>query len=96
MKEKGMRNIILLCALIGLTTLTAMSQVRFGVRAGGAYSSMIQKINNQNKVGARFGFSVAGLTEIPLSQRFSIYSELAFANQGGSFLSNYFVDGASK
>lgn len=89
-----MRKTVFILVLFLMTTGIAMSQVKFGIRAGGAYSSMIQKVGEQNKVGARFGFSIAGLTEIPIYKRFSLYSELAFVNQGGSFLSNYYVDGA--
>lgn len=48
--------------------LPAMAQVSFGVRAGGAYSSLIQKVEDTYEAGARFGFSIAGLADIPLSK----------------------------
>lgn len=70
------------------------AQVTLGVKAGGAYSSMIQNVENTYRAGARFGFSVAGLADIPIYKRFSIRPELAFVNQGGSFLSNYEIEGA--
>ena len=45
--------------------LPAKAQVEFGMRMGGAYSCLIQKVNDRSESGARFGFSVAGLAEIP-------------------------------
>lgn len=72
----------------------AFGQVSFGVRAGGAYSALIQKVDGINKAGSRFGFSVAGLADIPLYKGLSLRPELALVNQGGSFVSNYYVEGA--
>ena len=89
-----MRKSVFIICIVLLTALAAEAQVRFGVRAGGAYSSMIQKVEGSNRTGARFGFSVAGVTQVPLYKRLSLYSEVAFVNQGGNFLSNYYVDGA--
>ena len=41
-----MRKIILLLgAIMMIAIVPAMAQVEFGVRVGGAYSSLIQKIN---------------------------------------------------
>lgn len=70
------------------------AQVTFGVKAGGAYSAMIQNVENTYRAGARFGFSIAGLADIPVYKRLSVRPELAFVNQGGSFLSNYEIEGA--
>lgn len=89
-----MRKIGLVMLLVMLVMMQVAAQVTFGVRAGGAYSSMIQKVQNTYSTGARFGFSVAGLADVPLYKGLSLRPELAFVNQGGSFLSNYDVEGA--
>lgn len=70
--------------------LPAMAQVSFGVRAGGAYSSLIQKVNDKYQAKSRFGFSVAGMADIPLSKdkKWSLRPELGFVHQGGSFYMN--------
>lgn len=73
---------------------SAAAQVTFGVRAGGAYSSLIQNVENTYRAGARFGFSVAALADIPVYRRLSVRPEVAFVNQGGSFLADYEMDGA--
>lgn len=70
------------------------AQVTWGVRAGGAYSSMVQQVEATYRAGARFGFSVAGLADIHLYKGLSLRPEVAFVNQGGSFISNNAVEGA--
>ena len=86
--------------LIGIVFLTmmmavpVMAQTTFGVRVGGAYSCLVQKVEGLYESGARFGFSVAGLVDIPLYKRLSLRPEIAFTNQGGSYISNFEVDGA--
>ena len=77
-----------------MLALPAFGQVSFGVRVGGAYSALIQKVEGTNNAGARFGFSVAGLADIPLYKGLSLRPELAFVNQGGSFISKFQVEGA--
>lgn len=77
-----------------LMTMPVFAQATFGVRAGGAYSSMTQKVEGAYNSGARFGFSVAGLVDIHLYKGLSLRPELAFVNQGGSFISNPQVSGA--
>lgn len=77
-----------------MLALPAFGQVSFGVRVGGAYSALIQKVEGTNNAGARFGFSVAALADIPLYKGLSLRPELAFVNQGGSFISNFQVEGA--
>ena len=52
-----MRKIGLLLIAV-MMILPAMAQVSFGVRAGGAYSSLIQKVEDTYEAGARFGFSI--------------------------------------
>ena len=77
-----------------MLALPAFGQVSFGVRVGGAYSALIQKVEGTNNAGARFGLSVAGLADIHLYKGLSLRPELAFVNQGGSFISNFQVEGA--
>lgn len=88
-----MRGIGLLLIAVMLMTLPLSAQVTFGVRAGGAYSSLIQKINDKAEAGARFGFSVAGLMDIPLCGNWSLRPELAFVNQGGGYYSGQEMGG---
>lgn len=89
-----MRKIIFIVFLSVWMIMPVVSQVAFGVRVGGAYSSLVQKVEGTYKAGARFGFSVAGLADIPLYKGLSLRPEVAFANQGGSFISNFQVEGA--
>lgn len=74
-----------LLLLLGLFALPAEAKVRFGVRAGGAYSALIQKVGDTYESGARFGFSVAGICEVPLPKRWSLRPEIAFVQQGGNY-----------
>lgn len=89
-----MRKISWIVLLLVCMTASLAAQVTFGVKAGGAYSAMIQNVENRYRAGTRFGFSVAGLADIPVYKRLSVRPELAFVNQGGSFLSNYEIEGA--
>lgn len=90
---KDIRKLIL-STLILIIGLPVMGQVSYGVKAGGAYSCLVQKVGQTYKAGARFGFSLGGIVDIPLYKGLSLRPELAFVNQGGSFLSNFEVDGA--
>ena len=76
-----------LMLLVVLLVMPVAAKVTYGVRFGGAYSSLIQKVTDEYESGARFGFSVAGLADIPLYKRFSLRPEIAFVNQGGSYYS---------
>ena len=49
--RKFMRKIGLLLIAV-MMILPAMAQVSFGVRAGGAYSSLIQKVEDTYEAGA--------------------------------------------
>lgn len=80
LKTKGM---VLVAVL--MLALPAKAQVAFGVRTGGAYSAMIHEIENTYDVGARFGFSLGALADIPLYKGFSLRPEVAFVNQGGTY-----------
>jgi len=70
-----------------LSTMSLFAQVDFGVRAGLAYSSLVQKVGDTHKSGERLGYSVAGLADIHLYRRFSLRPEVAFTHQGGSWYS---------
>lgn len=85
--DNFMRKTGLMFLLAILMVAPVMAKVAFGVRAGGAYSSLIQKVNDRYESGARFGFSLAGLAEIPLRNRWSLRPEIAFVNQGGNYYS---------
>ncbi len=68
-----------------LTVLPAAAQVRLGVRAGGAYSTMVYKVDNLVESGDRFGYSFAALLDIPVWREFSVRPEISFVSQGGAF-----------
>ncbi|MDO4754928.1 MAG: porin family protein [Parabacteroides sp.] len=89
-----MRKLICIVFLTMMMAVPMMAQVTFGARVGGAYSCLVQKVEGLYESGARFGFSVAGLVDIPLYKRLSLRPELAFVNQGGSYISNFEVEGA--
>lgn len=92
--KRFMRKILLLCVAC-MALLSARAQVAFGVRAGGAYSSLIQKVNDRAEAGSRFGFSVAGVADIPLSanKRWSLRPEVALVHQGGAYYSDQDLHG---
>lgn len=83
-----MKRIGLVVIWVMLMIVPAVAQVAFGVRGGMAYSSLVQKIDNSYQSGARFGFSVGALANIPLYKRLSLQPEVAFVNQGGNYLSS--------
>ncbi len=76
-----------LLLLLFLTVTPSYSQITYGVRGGLSYSALIQNLETENKVGARAGFSVGGLMDVPFYRRFSFRPEVSFVNQGGSFYS---------
>ena len=80
-----MKKILCLSLLSLIFVLPVKSQVVFGVRAAGAYSSMIQKVDEVARSGAHFGYGAAGILEIPLRKRFLLRPEIIFLNQGGRF-----------
>lgn len=93
---KNIRKLgLLLVALVMM--LPAMAQISYGVRAGGAYSSLIQKVSEKYQAKSRFGFSIAGLAEIPLSKdkKWSLRPEVGFVHQGGSYYVNPKEEGMS-
>lgn len=76
-----------LLLLLFLAVTPSYSQITYGVRAGMSYSALIQNLETENKVGARAGFSVGGIMDVPFYRRFSFRPEVSFVNQGGSFYS---------
>lgn len=89
MKKIGWIVLFTMCIIV-----PTVAQVTFGVRAGGAYSSMVQMVDETYRSGARFGFSVGALSDIHLYKGLSLRPEVSFVNQGGSFISNSAVEGA--
>lgn len=77
---------IIVCILLIMVVLPLEAQVVFGVRAGGAYSALIYRQDGVAKAGGRFGYSAAGIMEIPLHKRLSLRPEVALTNQGGKYL----------
>ena len=88
-----MKRLFYICIMCVLASVSAFSQVEFGVRAGGAYSSLVQMIEKDYDSGGRFGFSVAGLMDVPLYKGLSLRPEVAFVNQGGDYFSHQTEDG---
>lgn len=73
-----------LLLLLFLAVTPTFAQITYGVRAGVSYSALIQKMEAENKAGARAGFSVGGVMNVPFYRRFSFRPEISFVNQGGS------------
>ena len=82
-----MRKIIFIAFWAMLMIMPAVGQVTFGVRAGGAYSSLVQKVEGTYNAGARFGFSLAGLADVQLgvyagpALDFSLFGKMKTENQ---------------
>ena len=72
-----------------LSIVPAFSQVDFGIKAGGAYSSLTQRVHDDYISGGRFGFNVAGIMDAHIYKGLSFRPEVAFVNQGGSYYSQY-------
>lgn len=81
------KTILTLLLLLLIGPLSA--EITYGVRAGGAYSSLLQRRDDLLKSGGRFGYSIAGLADIRLYHRLSLRPELVFTNQGGSYYTRY-------
>ncbi|MDH6306327.1 hypothetical protein M2459_002690 [Parabacteroides sp. PF5-5] len=90
--KTGFRKYVLLGLIMVWAIPAVTAQVTFGVKAGLARSSMIQKIDLDHESGSQLGFSVAGLADIPFYRRFSFRPEIAFTKQGGHFFSDYNED----
>lgn len=91
-----MRKFGLVWLAIFFITVVATAQVDFGFRAGGSYSTLVQKVGTTYESGSKIGFSVAGIADIPLHfiyKRLSFRPEIAFVNQGGSWYSGAEMEG---
>lgn len=76
---------IIVTLFLFMWVIPLSAEITYGVRAGGAYSSMLQRRDGILKSGGRFGYSIAGLMDIRLYRRVSLRPELVFANQGGAY-----------
>jgi hypothetical protein len=74
-----------IAGLLILTSLPAAAKVYWGLRAGVARSSLVQKIDLDYWSGSCLGYSIAGLADIPFYERFSFRPEIALAYEGGTF-----------
>ena len=79
-----MKKWLFIPVFIGLS-LSSKAQVIFGARAGIAYTSLTQIIDEEVTYGGRVGFNVAGLMDIPLNRKFSFRPELSLLSQGGAY-----------
>jgi hypothetical protein len=79
-----MKKWIFIHLLLGLAC-SVQAQVTFGARAGVAYTSLTQTIDEDVTYGGRVGYSIAGLLDIPLHRKFSLRPELSFISQGGAY-----------
>jgi hypothetical protein len=70
---------------MALTAAPAGARITPGVRAGVARTALTQKVDLDYQSGARMGYSVALLADIPFYRRFSFRPEVALANQGGHY-----------
>lgn len=85
---KGIKILTLSVLLLIIGAQAEAQTVRFGVKAGAAYSSLTQKFEQSTHAGAIFGYSLAGLADIPFYHGFSFRPEVGFVKQGGTFYSN--------
>lgn len=89
MKRLLMRKTWFVILLTCVLTLPVVAQVRWGVRVGNAYSTLVYKLDDVADSGSRFGYSFAGLVDIPVFwQEFSVRPEISFVSHGGSFYNN--------
>lgn len=80
------RFVLLVIGLISVA-VSISAQVEFGVRVGGAYSSLVQKLDRTYESGGRFGFSAAGLMQVPIYKGLSFVPEVGLIYQGGDYYS---------
>ena len=91
MKKSGW---IIISFLI-LFTFTLEAQIDWGVRVGAARSSLTQKVDGMFRSKGRFGFSVAGIADISLKNRWTLRPEVAFVHEGGGYVSNWTLSGVN-
>lgn len=82
-----MRRTVIFALGLLASIVSAFAQVEFGVRLGGAYSSLVQRLDKTYESGGRIGFSVAGLMQLPIYKGLSFVPEVGLIYQGGDYYS---------
>jgi hypothetical protein len=79
-----MKKIALLLFALALTTSALVAQVRFGIQAGPAFSSMTMKSDGLKLSYNKTGFTAGVLAELPISESgFVFRPALNFVQKGG-------------
>jgi hypothetical protein len=68
-----------------MVSIPVAAKVYWGIRAGVAHSSLVQKIDLDYWSGSCLGYSAGVLMDVPFYERFSFRPEVAIAYEGGSF-----------
>ena len=87
MNEMYMRRTVIFALGLLASIVSVFAQVEFGVRLGGAYSSLVQRLDKTYESGGRIGFSVAGLMLLPIYKGLSFVPEVGLIYQGGDYYS---------
>lgn len=82
-----MRRTVIFALGLLASIVSVFAQVEFGVRLGGAYSSLVQRLDKTYESGGRIGFSVAGLMQLPIYKGLSFVPEVGLIYQGGDYYS---------
>lgn len=85
--EMYMRRTVIFALGLLASIVSAFAQVEFGVRLGGAYSSLVQRLDKTYESGGRIGFSVAGLMQLPIYKGLSFVPEVGLIYQDGDYYS---------
>ena len=85
--EMYMRRTVIFALGLLASIVSVFAQVEFGVRLGGAYSSLVQRLDKTYESGGRIGFSVAGLMQLPIYKGLSFVPEVGLIYQGGDYYS---------
>lgn len=82
-----MRRTVIFALGLLASIVSVFAQVEFGVRLGGAYSSLVQRLDKTYESGGRIGFSVAGLMQLPIYKGLSFVPEVGLIYQDGDYYS---------
>lgn len=82
-----MRRTVIFALGLLASIVSVFAQVEFGVRLGGAYSSLVQRLDKTYESGGGIGFSVAGLMQLPIYKGLSFVPEVGLIYQGGDYYS---------
>lgn len=82
-----MRRTVIFALGLLASIVSVFAQVEFGVRLGGAYSSLVQRLDKTYESGGRIGFSVAGLMQLPIYKGLSFVPEVGLIYHGGDYYS---------